>query len=294
MESAINRLGQLKGPDLFREVSAGIGHVLELVDELDAAVRRLLQTTEADRPSILGNRPAKVLQNLAQEEAAKVLILLDTVRCPRARHEERTRTLGYFSQHVAKGIYAEVCNLRAVDFKEVARHVESERRAYYLDGPNDVDFICPNWINWRREAALYVDYVCDEDEEGEGECYWTSPSQEPLVFTPAILKMVRALDATGATTPKGLAVIHEVWRQVVVRPSMDFEELRRLNAHTLEVLKERGLLAPASDALYGRIVHAWPFPLWPLDLRVTPLSREDRKAKKKRLREVQQAWTPER
>ena len=49
-----------------------------------------------------------MLRNLANEEAAKVLILLDVVRCPKSRSTDKSRTLSYFYNHLAKRIYAQV------------------------------------------------------------------------------------------------------------------------------------------------------------------------------------------
>lgn len=89
MERAITELSKLA--DLFEEVAGGVGHVLEGVDELDAAARRLLQADNPHRPSMCGSFPAEVLGNLPEEEAAKALILVDAVRCPRARQQKMAR-----------------------------------------------------------------------------------------------------------------------------------------------------------------------------------------------------------
>jgi hypothetical protein len=154
VERAITELSNLADPDLFEESAAGIGHILESVDELDAAARRLLQTDNPHRPSMCGSFPAEVLGNLAEEEAAKALILLDAVRCPRERQQEMARTLRYFYDHVAKGIYAEACRWRPVEFNEVAQRVEFERVQHYLDGPNGADFIVPNDVVRRRDRLF--------------------------------------------------------------------------------------------------------------------------------------------
>ena len=102
MERAIKDLCQLPDARLFEEVATGIGHVVKVVGRLDTATHNLSEA---------GNHhAARILGNLAEEEAAKVLILLDAVRCPRKRQTERSRVLGYFHDHLAKGLYAEVCH----------------------------------------------------------------------------------------------------------------------------------------------------------------------------------------
>lgn len=275
---------QLRDTDLFEEVSTGIGYVMEVVDRLDASTRKLSEAGD--------HHPARILGSLAEEEAAKVLILVDAVRCPRSKQTEISRTLGYFYDHLAKGIYAEVCAWNPADFAEVMRGVEHERVEYYLDGPNDVDWIFPNRITQRREDDLYVGYLRDDNAEGnQGERYWVLPRHDdPIdrVFgyrTPAVITMARVLHQVKATTPAGLAAIAEVWRDVDVRPEMRFDERDQLNWRTLEVLKERGLLSAAPNDVYVVIRDRWTFPLWPLDLRV-------RKVEKERLREVRRRWSP--
>lgn len=104
--------------------------------------------------------------------------------------------------------------------------------------------------------------------------------------TPAVIDVARALHQVNATTPAGLAVVAEVWRPVDVRAEMRFDERERLNWRTLDVLEERGLLAPAPDEVYAVIRNRWTFPLWPLDLRV-------RKIEKEHLREVRRRWAPD-
>ena len=286
MERAIKDLCQFSDADLFKEVAVGIGYVLDAVNELDAATRKLYET---------GHRhPARVLGNLATEEAAKMLVLIDAVRCPRARQKERSRTLGYFYDHLAKGIYAEVCHWYPADFAEVMNHIERERREHYLDGPNDVDWIFPNAITQQREDNLYVGYIRNDTEEGSsGERYWMPPRCDDHAGptfsyppTPPIINLARALYQANATTPEGLSVVAEAWRSVNVRADMRITELIELNWRTLEVLENRGFLSPALTEVYTFLRNKWIFPLWPLDLRVL-------KVEKKTLRETRSQWSPD-
>ena len=53
-------------------------------------------------------REARVLQGLAEEEAAKVLILMDAVRCPRSLISSKMSDIAsWFYNHLARLIYAE-------------------------------------------------------------------------------------------------------------------------------------------------------------------------------------------
>src|SRR5258708_34802793 len=114
MERAIAKLSQLSDVELFTETATGIEHIIKGVAELHSAARAL---------SGAGNEyPARILGNLAEEEAAKVLILMDVIRCPRDRREERLRLLGYFYKHLPKGIYIEVCEWGGIlTFRELTR-----------------------------------------------------------------------------------------------------------------------------------------------------------------------------
>ena len=272
VERAIKDLCQLSDADLFKEIAVGIGHVMDAVNELDSAIRKLHEVEHY--------YPARILESLATEEAAKVLILIDAVRCPQNRLKERSWTLSRFYDHLAKGIYSEACHWRPVDFAEVKRNIDRQRREYYLDGPNDVDWIFPNFITQQREDKLYVGYIREDAEEGQGGRYWASPSDFYKTgtvlgyLTPAVITLVRALHQVKATTPEGLSVIAEVWRPVDVCAEMSRGALMGLNLRTLEVLDERDLLAPAPTEIYQVICNSWIFPLWPLDLRVCKVERE--------------------
>ena len=285
VERAIKDLCQFSDAKLFDEIAVGIGHLMDAVAELDLATKKLHKAGH--------HHPARVLEHLAKEEAAKVLILVDAVRCPRKNQKERSRTLGYFYDHLAKGIFADACTWRPVDFAEVMRNVNYDRQEFYLDGPNDVDWIFPNAIRQRREDELYVGYVRRDEEEGdESECYWASPPAERFIGAvvryraPAVIDLARALNEAGVTTSGGLSVVADIWRAIDVRAEMRCAELERLNWRTLEVMEKRGVLQPASDHGYALIHRGWGFPLWPLDLRVLKVDKE-------KLQAVQREWSPE-
>ena len=286
MKRAIKTLCQLPDAALFKEVETGIRHVMDAVNRLDTAAEEL---HGAGR-----HYPSRVLEYFAAEEAAKVLILVDAVRYPNNKGEEKSRTLGYFYNHIAKGIYAKVCDWCPVDLAEVRKGVDDERRELYLDGPNDVDWIFPNSIIERRENRLYVGYFCEDTEENNhGEGYWTSPLNDDFRVSesfryrrPSVVELARALYQTNATTSDGLSVIAGTWRNVDVRDEMRFDELERLNRGTLEALNDLGVLAPALAQVQATVEMRWIYPLWTLGLRMLEVE-------KKELLEEQQRWHPD-
>jgi AbiV family abortive infection protein len=118
---AIRDLGQL-GPTEFNEEAAK-GMRLCLLNAL-----RLWR----DAATLLkANRPQgfTILQLFVEEEAAKFHILLDAVRCPRQPADIFARQLGYFNQHLAKGLYAMYYNMFSpASLQEIQVHMDRERR----------------------------------------------------------------------------------------------------------------------------------------------------------------------
>ncbi len=273
---AIKDLTQLPDEEFFRAVSEGLSHTLANATRLESSARALKDAGHS--------QGTEVLRSTAGEEAAKFLILIDAVRCPRQPTKVWSRQLGYFNQHLARGIYAEVCGLNLTDFRELERYVEADRETLYLDGPYDVDWIFRNRILANREEAMYVDYV--ENDEGHR---WHFPRDEVMglmpYFTPPVLRIVQALSGTGLATPEGLAVVAEVWRCVKVS-SLNWEELRHLNRNTLEKLDEKGLLKRDKEEEVSKFIENWPFPLYPLDLAPKEVSREE-------LEQARARWSPD-
>lgn len=70
---------------LFEMVAEGIPLIAQNAESLDEAAGRLFSTGE--------HRTSGIIRGFAEEEAAKVLILLDAVRCPK---EQRQATLECF------------------------------------------------------------------------------------------------------------------------------------------------------------------------------------------------------
>ena len=262
MKSAICDLAQLSDRRLFEEISTGIEHIIDNVQSLDAITRQLIQAGEY--------RGVDIIRGLAEEESAKVLILLDVVRCPR---KCMNRTLRWFNHHVAKGIYANACRWRPQDFGDVITSVALDRRGLFLDGPNDFDWILPNSIKSARERAMYVDYVRDITVEN-GEHMWLSPGSdqvsEKTYSMPDSVKVSHAVFEIGATTPRGLAVVADVWRDFEPQPQTTKTELCERSNDMLQLLIDNGVFSVKNLRSAQSILYSWPFPLWPIDLTAEP------------------------
>ena len=263
MRPAIKDLLQLSDGRLFEEVATGIRLIVEHAESLESTAVRLRAIDE--------HRAATIVRALAKEESAKVLILLDLVRCPRNNQDGKSRTVAAFGDHLAKEIYADSCRWRPVDFTEVTRVVDRERRPYYLDGPNDVDWILPNDAKGRRENRMYVDYVQDITVE-DGEHDWVSPLPDSLYreygdATPPCLVVARALHRVGMTTPEGLGLVADLWRGFEPQPQTSHQELLGRNFDSLVRVSEARENREVDPEDARSVCQQWPFPLWPLDLR---------------------------
>lgn len=251
---------------LFQVLSEGIPLIAENAADHDTTARLLHQQ---------GNhRGSDVLHGFATEEAAKALILTDLVRCPRD-FPKRAALAKRFHGHLAKRIYAEMSRYPGIwSFGELAKCVELDCQPYYLDGPNQVDWIHRNSILEEREQALYVDFVqglTDDTDAFE----WRVPrdSRPRLPFLgldeyrqPDCLLLVQDLLAIGACSTKGLAVLATMWRDFRPQPESTRDELRERIRQTLDRLADCGL-GSANALATESVVRRWQFPMWSIPIR---------------------------
>lgn len=228
-------LAQLSDQDFFAAVSDGLALVHENAVRLWQSAKLLAEQHHF--------RGAEIIKGIAEEEAAKYLLLLDAVRCPRKPDSERfARQLGKFNRHLARGLYAEICDWRPVDLREVRAGIERECQAYYLDGPNDVDWIFRNDIERKREEALYVDYVqYDHGHE------WVSPekmerlnaSMSMFFREPTAVRLISTLHAADFASPESLAVIAQIWRSEEFGDDARHDRFAAFTRATLQALADK-------------------------------------------------------
>ncbi|MDE0359466.1 MAG: AbiV family abortive infection protein [Gammaproteobacteria bacterium] len=278
MKPSILELNRLLDDTLFEEISQGVAHIIENAESLESMAVRLIELGEY--------RGAKMFRALAAEESAKVLILVDVVRCPLEESDKRIGTLRRFYSHLPKHIHARACQWRTADFAELKRAIHRERRTLYLDGPNEVDWIFQNYASTERERPMYVDYVKDITED-DGDCWWLSPLSERKYWesesaTPTSLITARALDGMGLTTPEGLSIVADEWRPFKPEPetSYFFDLSPRIKQTLLRVMHE-GLCPEMQSHYYWTVIDHWPFPLWSLDLTPLKITVEELRGERK-------------
>jgi hypothetical protein len=273
---ALKSLMQLPVTKRLDAIAEGLGLLVEHVTTL---TKDLVYLSEGKRP-----RGALVLETQSQKEAAKVLILLDLVRLGWRDPIKVNVQIERFYDHLSRCIYAEVAKMRPADFAEVRRMVEDMRQAYYLDGPNDVDWIFRNQLLSSREDGLYVDYVRYEDVAA-----WTTPARYDDVVgfhaDSAVQRQVIALHRLGVTSRRGLEVLADTWAGQVIEDATRWSVVADLNAEMLARLDEEGAAMPgAKDAYSRRVISQWTFPLHSLDLTESDVKLKDlRELREKRL-----------
>ena len=277
-------LAALSDADFIEEISKGIGLIGQSVGRLDQAAEVLA--------GLRKGQSATVLHALAEEEAAKALILLDAVRCPKQCQGERSCTLFRFRDHLAKGIYAAAVSWRYADLAEFRRYVDRCRKSLHLDGPNDVDWILPNEIVDSRQRTLYVDYR-REITESDGDQFWIFPDSDSTCLLPYrrsdAARLVRAIVDVGASSALGLSIVASLWREFSTTDDTTFSEVRGRNIETLERLARAGACTTENYESLDVFVNYWLPPMWSLDLTLDRV--QERQLREERGRHL--AWRRE-
>lgn len=215
---------------------------------------------------------SSVLKGHAEEEAAKILILMDIMRCPRKLIAGRIGTLmSWYYDHLARLLYAEACRWRPINLKELRAVIDRRRVSHYLEGGMG-EFIVPNDLIYRREIRLYADIEALDD----GTLQWTAPTGNKSFFDPKpdALVVAEALTVLGTFTVGGLNTISDVWSEADFQDDTFSRESDRLIEATLNRLIDQGLATETGrdnhiQSLYGR----WQMPLYALEMKSKDVER---------------------
>jgi hypothetical protein len=245
-------------------------HVSTLRDDL-------IHLQEAGR-----SRGAAVIDGLASEEAAKMLILWDVVRMGWTDIDAVRGQLRTFYSHLARGIYARLVEGRPADLAEVRGYAESLRHSLYLDGPNDVDWVFRNRVEADREESLYVDYVTSE-----GDSAWITParlSDLKLSSWPSmVIDLALALHRFGCTSKEGLEIIAKEWVGVSLDDDTHWVKVEAINKSILEKLGTAGLYSNNLTQVDVRLaLEQWIFPLGGVDFSPIKVTKTDLLAERER------------
>ncbi len=114
-----------------------------------------------------------MLEGFYEEECAKIVILMDLVRCPKKLANSRAgKPTSIFYDNLGRLIYAQAQSWRPVDVTQRREYADHLREGHYLDGYVG-EYIVPNWSRYSRESILYADIQLHED----GKPHWNEPTQ---------------------------------------------------------------------------------------------------------------------
>lgn len=228
-------------------------------------------------------REAKVLENYADEEAAKILILVDAVRCPPKLIASRlNKIVGWFYNHLARLIYAEAVSWKPTHLAELRGYVDRQRRGHYLEG-HAGEYIAPNWAIYQRESLLYADVEAYQD----GKLEWSAPRDPPYghfgSFRPHALRVVEAMEQVGMFAPAGLKAVSDIWGGLEYKDKEDHNDGRKLTEQLLMRLHAEGqILDTANGEHVGTLYNDWQIPMYNLEFSLIPVSLEELEAEQER------------
>ena len=276
------KLCQIGHADRLDFLADGLPIILSSAQSLWRSSRELEKT---------GSREAALLRILAEEEAAKALVLMDAVRCPSRLAASRIRKIvGWFYCHLARLIYAEAASWRPTNVLQLREYVDQQRKTHYLEGYAG-EYIMPNWCLYARESVLYADIEIGEDKE----LVWSDPLRSvlgsgPLVretLPPESLVHVEALEAAGVFTPEGLRATSEIWGQVEFTDQVTRREAFELGRQLFTRLCHEKLPREyATERQASNLVYRWQMPMYDLEFSRLPVTMEEVEAE----RQVELAW----
>ncbi len=228
------------------------------------------------------HRSAKIIELLADEQAATAMTLFDLVRTGKLPNA--------VYRHLTRAVYVAAYDAALADLSEAQRFADIYRDQRYLDGPNDVDWIMYNELEHHRESSMYVDLVSDSEDASK--LVWESPRHsvyaEPTSLphrTSHVVSVLLALDAVGLTSLAGVEATKATWTNWRKASSLDdplreirWSEARKINSEIVAAFPDAAI-APIEQR--REVVKHWLFPLTTLDFTMRKVTASDLVEKRK-------------
>jgi len=226
-------------------------------------------------------RSASLLLGHSLEETAKILILMDIVRCPKHLRSARIGDMmKWFYDHLARLLYIEAQSWRPVHPNQLQDYLDEKRKSHYLEGYMD-EYILPNWSLAQRVSQLYADIVTYED----GIPIWNEPSDGKPSFgfagrDPAPWEVCCNLNDFGAFTREGLDIVSSAWGNVNFEgDDVPAIVTNRLTYEMAISLQEAGLLSErATEEKLMTLYRCWQLPMYHMNFTRMEVRLEDLKA----------------
>lgn len=250
---ALKRIVQVPTVERSAIIAEGMSLLAEHVSVLSDDAERLALAG--------GTRGARVIDSFIVEAVGSYLILADLARAGWKDSELVGEQATRFYDHLARAVYVDSTAARPATLGELRAYVGTLRPQFYLDGPEDTNWIFRNDLLAEREEVLYVDYVHYDD----GFRTWTTPKRLedwPRSRNSAV-KLVLALDRSGLSTKRGVEIAAACWDGIDIgNDSLAWNQVRLCNRTVLDDLEAEGLhLDSWSEADRHRVLRRWTFPM---------------------------------
>lgn len=232
-------------------------------------------------------REAQILEGHAEEECAKILILIDIIRCPKKLVASRIGPMmKWFYDHLARLIYAEAQTWKPVSVTQLQEYVDTQRQSHYLEGEYS-EYIFPNWTLFSRESALYADVIGNEDDDP----VWNSPVQDVAMysggFEPTSYEIISALATFGVFSLSGLKILHDVWGKTDFKGDQDWGVSSQLCDKMVSKLQAAQLITELGNEDLAHVLYnRWQMPMYHIDFSKISMSLEELKER----RELNMPW----
>jgi len=228
-------------------------------------------------------RSAAMLGRHAEEELAKILILIDLVRCPQSQRASRVGFMTrWLYDHLARLIYVDAQSWKPTHATQLQEYIDSHRESHYLEGSVG-EYIMPNWEVYRRESDMYADIIGEED----GSLHWNDPQaisrSEILCSTldgmwnsSLAWRICSALQDFGAFTREGLDLMASTWEQVDFVAGEGWNDAETLCCTMLSSFEKAGLITEAATEDQLRVLYnSWQIPMYRMDFSPIQVSLEE-------------------
>jgi hypothetical protein len=265
------RFCQLPAAERLSLISDGLPIILNSAQGLWEAARQLPERSRAGR----------ILEGFAEEEAAKILILLDVVRCPpKLVASQISMLIGRFYEHLTRLIYAQATSWKPMHLAQLREYADRERRSHYVEG-HAGEYIIPNWTVYERESTLYADVEGLQD----GSLGWSEPREfgpdypSFARYTPRALRVTQAMQRLGLFSLKGLQATAEIWGNLEYKDKeRSFEDKKFIN-QLLSVVDAEGLILDTAGELDVAFLKSdWQIPMYNLDFSPIVVTRAELEA----------------
>ncbi|MGZ8175878.1 MULTISPECIES: AbiV family abortive infection protein [Methylobacter] len=257
---AIKNLAQLNDTDLFQQVAIGLEKIYEHCIELNKTSELLAKNKDY--------RAFNIIEAVKNEEAAKYLILIDVLRCPRKIDKPYfTRQLSKFNDHLAKIIYSELCSWKPSYYEELCGYISRDINKFYLDEYTDENYFFRNRLINERENFFYVDYT-----EHRGERRWIYPENnvpatlfcdDEYTNPSAVMQMVKSLHRIGISKYESIKIFSEFWREFKFSNETLYGVFYEANQECFKHIYEKNLFnEDVTQSDYDLIISEFPFPLY--------------------------------